>query len=95
MFSPADRSRQDCLEVPIRAARHSDAWDAAARYDKLERAVAPCYYANREGFQDVMRDAITLNGSFLSTHRMVLQCLYDAYRGGGAVEGADAGESTD
>jgi starch phosphorylase len=57
-----------------------DAEDARALYDKLERAVLPCFYEHSERFWDVMRGAIALNASFFNTHRMMLQYLYDAYR---------------
>ncbi len=53
--------------------------DAAALYDKLEKAVMPLFYDNRKGFIDVMRQSIALNGSFFNTHRMVLQYISKAY----------------
>ncbi len=58
-----------------------DAEDARALYDALERVVLPCFYRDTEGFRAVMRGAIALNASFFNTHRMMLQYLYDAYRG--------------
>jgi starch phosphorylase len=48
-------------------------------YDKLERAVLPCFYRDRPRFLGIMRNAIALNASFFNTQRMVLQYLYDAY----------------
>lgn len=53
--------------------------DADALYDKLERAVLPLFYKDRDGFIDVMRHAIALNGSFFNTQRMVLQYVLNAY----------------
>jgi starch phosphorylase len=53
--------------------------DADALYDKLERDVLPLFYKDRDGFIDVMRHAIALNGSFFNTQRMVLQYVLNAY----------------
>jgi len=57
-----------------------DALHAASLYDKLEHAVAPCFYKQPERFQEIMRQAIALNGSYFNTHRMVLQYVSEAYR---------------
>ncbi len=48
-------------------------------YDKLEQIVVPLFYKDRDGFIDVMRHSIALNGSFFNTHRMVLQYVLKAY----------------
>jgi starch phosphorylase len=53
--------------------------DAAALYDKLEQAIIPLFYANRDRFIDVMRHAISLNGSFFNTQRMIQQYVVKAY----------------
>jgi glycogen phosphorylase len=53
--------------------------DGAALYNKLERTVIPLYYTNRDRFMDVMRHAISLNGSFFNTQRMVQQYVVKAY----------------
>ena len=53
--------------------------DAADLYEKLERRVLPLYYADREGWMTVMRNAIALNASFFNTHRMVRQYVQHAY----------------
>jgi starch phosphorylase len=53
--------------------------DAAALYDKLEQVVVPLFYGDRNGFIDVMRHAIALNGSFFNTHRMLQQYVLKAY----------------
>jgi starch phosphorylase len=50
-----------------------------ALYAKLERAVLPLYYKERERFQEMMRWCIALNASFFNTQRMVLEYLYEAY----------------
>jgi starch phosphorylase len=52
---------------------------ADSLYEKLERAVVPCFYRDRQRFLEMMRNAIALNASFFNTQRMVLQYLYDAY----------------
>ncbi|HEX9274389.1 MAG TPA: alpha-glucan family phosphorylase [Candidatus Binatia bacterium] len=53
--------------------------DAVSLYDKLEQIVVPLFYKDRDGFIDVMRHSIALNGSFFNTHRMVLQYVLKAY----------------
>ena len=53
--------------------------DAAALYAKLENIIMPLYYDNQDGFLDIMRHAIALNGSFFNTHRMLQQYVAKAY----------------
>jgi starch phosphorylase len=53
--------------------------DANSLYDKLEQVIIPLFYQDREGFVQVMRQAIGLNGSFFNTHRMVQQYVTNAY----------------
>lgn len=70
-----------------------DRGDAASLYDKLERAVLPCFYRTPDRFLEMMRNAISLNASFFNTQRMVLQYLYEAYlapRAPSAPPAADA-----
>ena len=55
--------------------------DAAALYDKLEHAVIPLFYQERDRFIDVMRHAIALNGSFFNTQRMMQEYVLKAYFG--------------
>jgi starch phosphorylase len=57
-----------------------DECHAAALYDKLEGKVLPCFYKDQEGFIDMMRHAIAINGAFFNTQRMVWQYLRNAYR---------------
>jgi starch phosphorylase len=52
---------------------------ADALYDTLERTVVPLYYAARERFIGVMRNAIALNGSFFNAQRMVNEYVVKAY----------------
>jgi starch phosphorylase len=54
--------------------------DAASLYDKLEHAVLPAFYGPPEAYQQVMRSAIALNGSFFTAERMLLQYAERAYR---------------
>jgi starch phosphorylase len=56
-----------------------DARDAALLYQKLDEAVLPCFFDERERYLEVMRNAISLNASFFNTQRMLLQYLYAAY----------------
>jgi starch phosphorylase len=53
--------------------------DAVSLYDKLEHIVMPLYYGNRDGFLDIMRHAMALNGSFFNAHRMLQQYVLKAY----------------
>jgi starch phosphorylase len=53
--------------------------DASSMYDKLERLILPLFQNNRDGFGDVMRHAIALNGSFFNSHRMVEEYALKAY----------------
>jgi starch phosphorylase len=53
--------------------------DAASLYDKMEHCVIPLYYHGRSSFLDIMRHSIALNGSFFTSHRMLLQYVLSAY----------------
>ena len=53
--------------------------DATALYEKLGGTVVPLFYEDKNGFIDVMRHAIALNGSFFNTHRMLQQYVLKAY----------------
>ncbi|MBN2317629.1 MAG: alpha-glucan family phosphorylase [Acidobacteria bacterium] len=53
--------------------------DAESLYDKLENVVIPLYYQDQDGWLDIMRHAIALNGSFFNTQRMLLQYVLKAY----------------
>jgi starch phosphorylase len=53
--------------------------DAAHLYEKLDQAVLPCFFTQREHYLGIMRSAIALNASFFNTQRMLLQYLYAAY----------------
>lgn len=53
--------------------------DAESLYWKLESDILPLYYGNREGFINLMRHVIALNGSFFNTQRMMHQYVLKAY----------------
>jgi starch phosphorylase len=57
-----------------------DARHAAGLYAKLAEQVLPCFDHDRERFITIMRAAITLNGAFFNTQRMVWQYVHNAYR---------------
>lgn len=56
--------------------------DAAAMYDVLESTVLPLFYQRYDGFVDVMRHAIALNGSFFHAQRMLKEYALKAYAPG-------------
>lgn len=64
--------------------RGGRARDAAALYEKLDRAVCPLFYRDPGRFAEVRRHAIALNGSYFNTHRMVREYVQKAYFGAGA-----------
>jgi starch phosphorylase len=53
--------------------------EAESLYDKLEKIIMPLYYKDPDGYAQVMRTAIALNGSFFNTQRMLLQYIFNAY----------------
>jgi starch phosphorylase len=55
--------------------------DARSLYAKLEAVILPMYYRDPDRYMDVMRNAITLNGAFFNTERMVDQYVRKAYLG--------------
>ena len=68
------------IESCVTPSSDMDACHAAALYEKFEHTVLPCFYKDREGFVDIMRHAIAINGAFFNTQRMVGQYLRNAYR---------------
>lgn len=53
--------------------------DAESIYEKLENVVVPMFYKDRQQFNNIMRHAIALNGSFFNTQRMMQQYVLKAY----------------
>ncbi len=58
---------------------HDSSKDAESLYEKLEKAIMPLFYKDRQGFIDIMLHCIALNGSFFNTHRMMQQYVMHAY----------------
>src|SRR5258706_14798465 len=57
------------------------AGEAQSLYNKLEHAILPLYYRKPDAYSEVRRSAISLNGSFFHTQRMVLQYVRNSYLG--------------
>jgi len=56
-----------------------EAYEARSLYDKLERVIVAMFYSRPEAYARVMRGAISVNGSFFNTHRMVAQYEANAW----------------
>jgi starch phosphorylase len=54
--------------------------DVASLYDKLGNIIVPMFYGRPEAYDEVMRMAVALNGSFFNTQRMLSQYVTNAYR---------------
>lgn len=52
---------------------------ALSLYQKLEQIIAPMFYGDRDRFIQIMRDSISINGSFFNSQRMVREYLSQAY----------------
>ena len=48
-------------------------------YHQLESVILPMYYGRSLAYAEVMRSAISVNGSFFNTHRMIEQYVNNAY----------------
>lgn len=59
--------------------KDTSAQDAAALYNKLENIVVPMFYQDRAQYVRIMLLALTLNGSFFNTQRMLQEYLLKAY----------------
>jgi starch phosphorylase len=57
------------------------AGEAESLYNKLEHAILPLYYAKPDVYAEIRRSAISLNGSYFHTQRMVLQYVRNSYLG--------------
>lgn len=67
---------------PLRQTAESSAdnpEDAESLYSKLEGAILPMFYHDRNRYLNVMQHAISINGSYFNTHRMVQQYVTEAY----------------
>ena len=61
------------------ASNHQRERDAASLYQKIEQVILPMFYNRRDDFINVMRRAISINGSFFNTQRMLQQYVLRAY----------------
>ncbi|MBI4746815.1 MAG: alpha-glucan family phosphorylase, partial [Deltaproteobacteria bacterium] len=59
--------------------REVEGADARSLYNKLETIIIPMFYKEGGRYDDVMRNAIALNGSFFNTERMLNQYIAKAY----------------
>jgi len=57
------------------------AGEAQSLYVKLEKAIMPLYYGKPDAYAEIRRSAISLNGSYFHTQRMVLQYVRNSYLG--------------
>lgn len=53
--------------------------DIVSLYDKLEHTIVPMFYERPNQFAEIMRSAISYNGSFFNAQRMVFQYIKNAY----------------
>jgi starch phosphorylase len=76
---------EGCIEgvtgwsIGSRATPDANGMDADSLYDKLEHTVLPLYYADREGWLAVMKNAIAKNGSTFNSFRMMRRYASEAY----------------
>ncbi|MBM3699371.1 MAG: alpha-glucan family phosphorylase [Actinobacteria bacterium] len=56
-----------------------DIADSNDLYEKLENAIIPKFYNDRDNWIRTMRSCIAINGSFFNTNRMVQQYVLNAY----------------
>ncbi|MCA9580943.1 MAG: alpha-glucan family phosphorylase [Myxococcales bacterium] len=57
----------------------NDDRDAESIYDQLDQAILPLFHKDREGWTQIMRNAIALNAPYFNTHRMVQEYIQKAY----------------
>jgi starch phosphorylase len=66
--------------------------DAAALYRKLD-AVVSLYYADPDAYDEIRRYAISVNGSYFTTERMVREYAINAYRDAAIPGSGDVSEA--
>ncbi len=54
--------------------------DGADLYNKLQNIVLPLYYEDRERWIQIMKNAITKNGNYFHSHRMMRRYATEAYQ---------------
>ncbi len=52
---------------------------AQSLYQKLEQVIVPMFCRDQDRFLEIMRDCISINGSFFNSQRMVREYLAQAY----------------
>jgi starch phosphorylase len=55
--------------------------DASDLHNKLEHAILPMFYKEREAYLRVMRSSLAMNGAYFNTQRMVQEYVLRAYGG--------------
>jgi starch phosphorylase len=65
--------------IPWGEMRDWTAEHASSLYEKIEEVVLPMFYHDLRQFQNIMRQAIALNGSFFNTNRMMQEYGAKAY----------------
>jgi len=65
--------------VAAEKAVDTDTLDASYLYKKLENIIMPLYYHNKDGYIEVMRQAVSYNASYFNTERMLSQYVSKAY----------------
>jgi starch phosphorylase len=53
--------------------------DALSLYDKLENVIVPLFYDRPDGYLEVVRQVIAINGSYFTSHRMLYEYVLNAY----------------
>ena len=69
------------LDVDLALRLADAAGEAESLYNKLEHAILPLYYGKPDAYAAIRRSAISLNGSYFHTQRMVLQYVRNSYLG--------------
>jgi len=68
--------------------------EIASLYDKLEHTILPMFYSQPQGYAQIMRFAIAVNGSFFNTQRMLSQYVLDAYSPKSLTAQSDLADAT-
>ncbi len=79
-LAPRLEQGSEDIEAAEAAAAHAAKADADDLYEKLDEVVAPTFFSDEAAYLRARRAAISLNGSFFSTDRMVREYATRAYR---------------
>jgi starch phosphorylase len=66
-------------EAKVESAPSDNGEEADSLYFKLENMILPMFYKERARYLEVMQHAISINGSFFNTQRMIQQYATEAY----------------